>query len=461
MKERRAANKTDPPAAGDPSYSIKLRGDVLVEGTEDGRVALSRNGATLLHVPANPLIDHLSRDWATEESVDRLAESVGNPCVLYYLCGKLFSLGLLQGRYSIDGNTLFSLIPSPEWHEWKEKAPLSSIRLSPRVCLRRSGERLILEMPLSRRRCAIEDGVCLNWLMEIIRKEAPLSAGNSLREVFYRALQLMGALEREPSGEPDIWEFSDLLFFHHSSIGFHDDPVGATFRLKGIVPPEPVFKASVGESVQLLEPDGCFAEMLKTPFADVLKKRRSGRVAGKNPPSLEGLGALLHQSARVLAVQESPVGTVPVSLRPSPSGGALHSLEIYPLIMRCACIAPGAWHYAPQGHRLDRVNADEGLLEAYLRDNPHYLQTGDEEPPHIRLVVTSRFLRNAWKYEKIAYRLVLQDLGCLYQTIGLTATALGFVSCIIGAVDARRLSDILRLDLALEPVIGEMTLSAP
>jgi len=78
----------------------------------------------------------------------------------------------------------------------------------------------------------------------------------------------------------------------------------------------------------------------------------------------------------------------------------------------------------------------------------------------MRLVITSRFLRESWKYEKIAYRLVLQDLGCLYQTLSLASTALGLASCIIGAVDARRLCEILKLEPLVEPAIGEMTLSS-
>jgi len=52
--------------------------------------------------------------------------------------------------------------------------------------------------------------------------------------------------------------------------------------------------------------------------------------------------------------------------------------------------------------------------------------------PNIRQVVTSRFLRLSWKYEKIASRLILRDLGCLYQTLSLTAMALGLTSWIPG-----------------------------
>jgi SagB-type dehydrogenase family enzyme len=200
-------------------------------------------------------------------------------------------------------------------------------------------------------------------------------------------------------------------------------------------------------------------EKLRAPFAEVLAHRRSGRSPGNRPITLEELGALLHVSARVQDILDDPAHPCPASLRPSPSGGALHSLEIYPLVRECIGLAPGAWRYDPEHHRLESIDANNALLAAYLKCNPHAL-IKDAGTPHIRLAVTSRILRDSWKYEKIAYRLVLQDLGCLYQTICLAATALGLAPCILGAVDARRLGEILRLDPLAEPVIGEMTLSS-
>ena len=137
----------------------------------------------------------------------------------------------------------------------------------------------------------------------------------------------------------------------------------------------------------------------------------------------------------------------------------MHSLEIYPLVHQCTGLASGAWRYDPAEHRLECIAANYALLDAYVKNNPHSLVEG-AEPPHIRLVITSRILRDSWKYEKIAYRLVLQDLGCLYQTLSLTASALGLASCILGTVDAGRLGTILNLEPLMEPVVGEMTVSS-
>ncbi len=438
--------------------SVKFCDDVTRERSAEGRLTLGRQNDKLLDVPAIPLLACLAESWLTEEAMDRQAECSANPLAVHFMYEQLFSLGLLQARFTIDGRDLFSLHPAPHWRSWRESLLAAAPSLSPHACLRRAGHGLVLEMPLSRRKCFLHDEDCLVWLMELIRGGgSPLPEGEA-RTAFYRALNLMEALEEGNPGH-EVWEFHDLLFFHHSSIGFHEDPIGATWRLKDKLPPAPLFKPAKGKSVPLPEPDGELLDKLRSPFAEVLSSRRSGRLPGSRPMTLEELSALLYASARVQAIPADPADPSLRSLRPSPSGGALHSLEIYPLVGQCTGLASGAWRYHPERHRLESVAANQALLDAYLNSNPHDLIPGADRP-HIQLALTSRFLRDAWKYEKIAYRLVLQDLGCLYQTLSLTATALGLASCILGTVDARRLGRILKLEPLAEPVIGGMTLSS-
>jgi len=450
-------NRTHCLQKGSTSFSVKLRDDITVEPSGNGRMSLFRNAVKFLDVPDIPLMESLLKSWMTEELIDGLAESTAHPEAIYFLCERLFSLGLLQAQISVDGQSLFSLCPAPDWRGWRGSLPASLPGLSPQACIRRVADSFVLEMPLSQTKCILHNENCLFWLMEIVRGGASLSFEDEGRTAFYRALRLMNALD---DGETDsaVWEFHDLFFFHNSSIGFHDDPIGATWRLKDKLLPAPLIKSCLGEGISLPEPDGRLMDKLRSPFADVLANRRSRRIPGNRPITLEEFGALLQASARVQEIQEDPFNLCLRSLRPSPSGGGLHSLEIYPLVRQCIGLAPGAWHYNPEQHRLESIAAEKELADAYLQSNPHFL-IPDAGPPHIHLVITSRFLRDAWKYEKIAYRLVLQDLGCLYQTVSLTATALGLASCILGTVDARRLGKMLRLDPLVEPVIGEMTLS--
>ncbi len=436
---------------------MKFRKDLTSVPQKDGCIALFRNGGKVLDVPDIPLIEELRKSWMTEESIDRLAEISGNAPALYFLTEKLFSLDLLQMQCRVGRQALFTFQPAPEWQTWREIPPAPLRRLSPFLCLRQEGNSLMLEMPLSQRTCLLHDETCLLWLMEMIREGGFPPAEDEARKAFYRALYLMNALEEKPA--QSIWEFHDLLFFSASSIGFHDAPLGATWPLKDHLPPAPLFKPCKGECLSLPEPDGRFKDLLSAPFAKVLSDRRSGRIPGSRPISLEELSALLYTSARFQDILDEAFRPFPGSRRPSPSGGALHSLEIYLLVHQCIGLSSGAWRYDPEQHRLESIAADNKLLEAYLKDNPHAL-IQSAGLPHIRLVMTSRFLRNSWKYEKIAYRLVLQDLGCLYQTLSLTATALGLASCILGTVEARRLGDLLSLEPLVEPVIGEMTLSS-
>ncbi|HEY3275954.1 MAG TPA: SagB family peptide dehydrogenase [Syntrophorhabdaceae bacterium] len=441
-----------------PSVSVKFRDDVTIGQSAARRLILSRRGLKALEVLPHPLIDRLMKNWMTEAQIDRSAGSDGNPRLLYLLYEKLVSLDLLQARCTLDGDPLFSLLPAPEWSALRKEAPPAMARLSCHAGLRREGRDLILEMPLSKRKLLIHDQRCLQWIMGMARETPSAAAGDGASLFFFRALSLIGALD---GGEPARggWEPHDLTFFHQSSIGFHDDPIGAMRPLEKMPPSAPVFKPSTGETVLLPEPGQGLMEKLRAPFAEVLAHRRSGRIAGDNPPTIEELSALLHASARVQEIKDDAVHPWQVSLRPSPSGGALHSLEIYPLVRKCTGLAPGAWRYDPAGHRLEAIPADDRLLDEYLKTNPYMLP--DLEPPHIRMVITSRFQRNSWKYEKIALRLVLQDLGCLCQTLSLTATALGMASCILGTVDARRLGEVLGLEPLIEPIIGEMTLSSP
>jgi len=355
-----------------PSFFVKFRNDLTAVRQGNGQIALFRNGGKVLDVPDIPLFEDLMQNWMTEAWIDRLAESADNLPGFYFLFEKLFFLGLLQAQCRVHGKLLFSIQPTPHWHAWRESLPASLRRLSPSACLRRVGDSFVLEMPLSRRKCILHDKSCLVWLMEMVREGASLPVEDEARTAFYRALWLMNALKEGKPAQP-IWEFHDLLFFHASSIGFHDDPIGATWRLKENLPPAPLFKPCKGECLPLPEPDGQLMELLCAPFAKVLANRRSGRLPGSRPISLEGLSALLYASARFQDILDDSSRPCPGSRRPSPSGGALHSLEIYPLVHQCIGLAPGAWRYDPAQHRLESIAVDDTLLDAYLKSNPHAL----------------------------------------------------------------------------------------
>lgn len=64
---------------------------------------------------------------------------------------------------------------------------------------------------------------------------------------------------------------------------------------------------------------------------------------------------------------------------------------------------------------------DASALDEMLERNPFGLFSGG--PPQVTLDLSARIGRTAWKYEPIAYKLINQDIGCLYQASCPVATA--------------------------------------
>ncbi|RST14017.1 SagB/ThcOx family dehydrogenase [Streptomyces sp. WAC05374] len=169
------------------------------------------------------------------------------------------------------------------------------------------------------------------------------------------------------------------------------------------------------------------------PLATVLAERRTIRGYAPHPVPLSSLAAFLERAARVrghlppLAYQQTQ--------RPTPSGGARHSLEIHVLARDVDGLEPGAYHYDPFGHVLDRLAPwDDGLTA--LQQRFVVAPTGMDAPPPISLYLTSCAERTAWKYSRLVLALIYRDTGCLLQTLCLTATDLGLAACPVGAVDA-------------------------
>jgi SagB-type dehydrogenase family enzyme len=57
---------------------------------------------------------------------------------------------------------------------------------------------------------------------------------------------------------------------------------------------------------------------------------------------------------------------------------------------------------------------------------------GKSQPPDVLLCIAARFGRVNWKYESIAYSLILKNVGVLMQTLYLAATALRLAPCALG-----------------------------
>jgi oxazoline/thiazoline dehydrogenase len=253
------------------------------------------------------------------------------------------------------------------------------------------------------------------------------------------------------------WEFHDLLFHTRSRQGRHANPFGGTYRFLGKIEPLPALKPRMSEeAIELYKPD---LETLKTTeasFSQVLEARKSIREYGEIPLSSQQLGEFLYRCARVKHPIQTEQGEI--ARRPYPSGGALYELELYPIVNNCEGIPSGLYHYDPLAHQLYRISDRTETVEALLNDARQSM--GQQGMPQVLIVIAARFQRLAWKYESIAYALILKHVGALYQTMYLVATAMSLAPCGVGGGNSDLFTKAAGCDYYAETSVGEFALGS-
>lgn len=145
----------------------------------------------------------------------------------------------------------------------------------------------------------------------------------------------------------------------------------------------------------------------------------------------------------------------PCIKRTSPSGGARHPVEAYPLIAAVEDVPSGVYHYDTRRHALTRLESmDAGdvrsLATSFMCGQSYF------GGAHVTLVLTARFVRSNWKYRRAdkAYAGVLMDAAHLSQTLYLVATELGLGAYVTVALNSRDIERRLRLDGCREGVVA-------
>lgn len=252
------------------------------------------------------------------------------------------------------------------------------------------------------------------------------------------------------------WPFADLLFHSQSRLGRHSNPFGATFRHAARFTSPPAVKASMATDViPLYKPDLERLKREERSFTAVQEERRSVREYGAQPIHVEQLGELLYRSARIKKLHAE----AGVSWRPSAAGGAIHELELYPIVASCEGLASGLYHYDPKDHALEPLGS---AAPQDLQRLVHLAAlTGMlEQPPQVVLVVAARFQRIHNKYESVGYSVILKNVGCLFQSIYLVAEAMGLAACAIGGGDSDQFSRLAGLDYYAETSVGELLIGS-
>ena len=142
-----------------------------------------------------------------------------------------------------------------------------------------------------------------------------------------------------------------------------------------------------------------------------------------------------------------PVGAGVVALhRTSPSGGGLHPIEVYPLLVGVEGYEPGLYHYDVEQHALElleRLDADAAaeLADAFTCGQFYFRGAS------ALFLLTARFERTFWKYRhERAYAVVLFDAAHLSQTFQLVCADLGLGSFVTSAVNVADVDARLGID---------------
>jgi putative peptide maturation dehydrogenase len=131
----------------------------------------------------------------------------------------------------------------------------------------------------------------------------------------------------------------------------------------------------------------------------------------------------------------------------SPSGGGLHPIEAYPLVIDVVGLEPGLYHYSVEGHALELIEQLERVEARKLSVRAMCGQTwfGDAG---VLVVLAARFDRSFWKYRdsERAFGVLLMDAGHLSQTFYLVCAELGLGAFVTAAINAATIDERLGLD---------------
>jgi SagB-type dehydrogenase family enzyme len=186
-------------------------------------------------------------------------------------------------------------------------------------------------------------------------------------------------------------------------------------------------------------PTPCAA--LSLPLEEALARRASGRQFGPDPLAVEHLSALLYAGNGIRKVLWQ--GGRPVSYqRNAANAGNLGSVEIFPVVLNVAAIAPGIYHFDSMRHELVCLHA--GQFRTWLRECVlHQLEFADAAAA---LVLTSALGRLQQKYGPRGLRYGCFDTGHVSENIYLAGAALGLEVCATAGFVEATLDGALDLD---------------
>ena len=114
----------------------------------------------------------------------------------------------------------------------------------------------------------------------------------------------------------------------------------------------------------------------------------------------------------------------------------------------------GIYHYRPKEHALERTANFGAAAKEFVRAPRVPRLRSRRNGAGCFWQSRRASARTTWKYDSIAYSVILKEVGCLLQTLYLAATALGLGACALGAGPLDLLARVTGVDALVEPQVG-------
>jgi oxazoline/thiazoline dehydrogenase len=447
---------------------IGLAPGVVLETAQGGEPSLKvrerRIPGDRLALCPTELLERLAAGDSTEATLEDYALQEGDTLGLAAWLDMLRRLrqhGLVAWTAYSRGRPLARLVPTAAAFAGISEVPCDG-KLSRFAHIRVENGTPVLRSPFGCARVELLHSAAATLVFRLMSARVPTATGtDKANGALLRLFAAAGAID---SGEPDstptsTWEFEDALLFGRTRTVRNDMPRGATYRFAREMAPLPAVKPAMsGETIALRRSD---ATENSTTLQHALEARRSRRVHGSVPIAVDQLGELLFRTA---ALRGEPGLTgadsraYEIARRVHPGAGACHPLEIYALVDRCSGLGGGLYHYDAWAHSLVHLQVDERFSDRLFDPARANMEGG--QTPQVLLIIAARFRRISWKYEGVAYALLLAELGALYQTLQLVAESMGLAGCPLGAGDGEAFSALIGVPLAGESSIGEFMLGS-
>lgn len=181
---------------------------------------------------------------------------------------------------------------------------------------------------------------------------------------------------------------------------------------------------------------------------DILMNRRSEHRFSGQPARLDELARLLLLGDGIVSRMTSDDGAE-FLLRTAPSGGGLYPIETFCIAFQVQGLAPGAYFYNTQKHRLEQLAA--GDFRPRFADATN-LKT-EVDNASFCIALSAVLPRSSFKYGQRAYRFVLLEAGHIAQNVLLAAEGLGLGALPVGGFFDDDINTVLHLDGCQEFVV--------